>query len=35
MAKHLVFFDCVAGSDGSKQYSVRLDPYKPLNSYNE
>jgi hypothetical protein len=35
MGKHLVYFDCVSGSDGSKQYSIRLDPTKPLNFYDE
>jgi hypothetical protein len=35
MGKYMVFFDCVSGSDGSKRYSIRLDPYKPSKSYDE
>jgi len=35
MSKHMVFFDCVSGPDGSKRYSIRLDPYKPAKSYEE
>jgi hypothetical protein len=35
MGKYMVFFDCVSGSDGSKRYSIRLDPYKPTKSYEE
>jgi hypothetical protein len=35
MGKQIVFFDCVSEPDGSKRYSIRLDPYKPLKSYKE
>jgi hypothetical protein len=35
MSKHLVFFECVSKPDGSKGYSVRLDPYKTANEYEE